>query len=162
MRKELDKCFILFSGKGSKKKAKNSNKNKKPRPYVKEITNCQAFSHICSGYFKVCNSELFYFSLLCSFVLNSYVCIFVSLFLLSLSFYWLVLSNFGLKSNISSFFLFLCAFMVWFEVLQFHSSFELNVGIPNKLQFYIQPPILLLVIGSIKEAKENLVTRPQL
>ena len=40
-------------GKGSKKKAKNSNKNKKPRPYVKEITNCQAFSTLCAGYFKL-------------------------------------------------------------------------------------------------------------
>ena len=40
-------------GKSAKKKPKNSNKNKKPRPYVKEITHCQAFSTLCSGYFKV-------------------------------------------------------------------------------------------------------------
>lgn len=35
------------------KKNKSSNKNKKPRPYVKELTNCQAFATLCSGYFKV-------------------------------------------------------------------------------------------------------------
>ena len=40
-----------------KKKPKNSNKNKKPRPYVKEITHCQAFSTFCSGYFKVLAPE---------------------------------------------------------------------------------------------------------
>ena len=44
--------FSFFKGK-SKKKPKNSNKNKKPRPYAKEITHCQAFSTLCSGYFKV-------------------------------------------------------------------------------------------------------------
>ena len=44
--------FNFFKGK-SKKKPKNSNKNKKPRPYAKEITHCQAFSTLCSGYFKV-------------------------------------------------------------------------------------------------------------
>ena len=44
--------IIYYLGK-PKKKPKNSNKNKKPRPYVKEITHCQAFSTFCSGYFKV-------------------------------------------------------------------------------------------------------------
>ena len=81
---------MFFSGKGSKKKAKNSNKNKKPRPYVKEITNCQAFSHICSGYFKV---NCIFFYLICNFVLDSNI----SFFLLSLSFYRLVLCRSAFK-----------------------------------------------------------------
>ena len=46
-------------GKSAKKKPKNSNKNKKPRPYVKEITHCQAFSTLCSGYFKVRHDNYF-------------------------------------------------------------------------------------------------------
>ena len=37
----------------TRKKNKNSGKNKKPRPYMKELTNCQAFATLCSGYFKV-------------------------------------------------------------------------------------------------------------
>ena len=82
--------FYPFSGKGSKKKAKNSNKNKKPRPYVKEITNCQAFSHICSGYFKV---NCIFFYLICNFVLDSNI----SFFLLSLSIYRLVLCRSAFK-----------------------------------------------------------------
>ena len=45
--------FVSFFKGKSKKKPKNSNKNKKPRPYAKEITHCQAFSTLCSGYFKV-------------------------------------------------------------------------------------------------------------
>ena len=51
--KALLEYFILFFKGKSKKKPKNSNKNKKPRPYAKEITHCQAFSTLCSGYFKV-------------------------------------------------------------------------------------------------------------
>ena len=39
---------------GKKPKKNNKNKTKKlPRPYVKELTNCQAFATLCSGYFKV-------------------------------------------------------------------------------------------------------------
>ena len=39
---------------GKKPKKNNKNKIKKlPRPYVKELTNCQAFATLCSGYFKV-------------------------------------------------------------------------------------------------------------
>ena len=52
--------FVSFFKGKSKKKPKNSNKNKKPRPYAKEITHCQAFSTLCSGYFKVCFIHFFF------------------------------------------------------------------------------------------------------
>ena len=48
---------------GKKPKKNNKNKTKKlPRPYVKELTNCQAFATLCSGYFKV-SSEFFNFAI---------------------------------------------------------------------------------------------------
>lgn len=59
------KIVAYISGK-TRKKTKSSNKNRKPRPYVKEITHCQAFSTLCGGYFKVeANplSEMIYYSL---------------------------------------------------------------------------------------------------
>ena len=51
--------YAYFTGK-NKKKAKSQSKKKPPasassskRPYAREITLCQAYTHLCAGYFKV-------------------------------------------------------------------------------------------------------------
>ena len=51
--------YAWFAGK-NKKKAKSQSKRKpaasassSKRPYAREITLCQAYTHLCAGYFKV-------------------------------------------------------------------------------------------------------------